>query len=52
MWEIAEHTIKSGYVIEVQNGHLNFIRGLQFLCWRENFGSALCSIVLQTKSDG
>ena len=33
--EITEHTIKSGYVIKVQNGRLDFIPRLQFF-EREN----------------
>ena len=34
--QIAERTIKGHDVIEVQNGCLDFIPGLQFLCVREN----------------
>jgi len=42
--EIAEYTIKSLYVIEVKNGCLNFILGLQFLARRDNYvASVLCS---------
>ena len=42
--QIAEHTIKSCYVNEVQNGHLDFIsRFAIFVQERELYASALCS---------
>ena len=42
--EIAEYTIKSYYVIKVQNGHLKFIMRFAIIAQnRELCASALCS---------
>ena len=46
--QIAERTIKSLYVIVVQNDGLDFIQSLLFLCGRENSVDQ-CSVCLRTE---